>query len=280
MIRGLLQRSINLVPWSVRHLIGHIPGVAPLQRAIIQRFLSRSDFLYVINGGPAKGLRIKLTLPRDKSLWTGTYEAEFAAELSSAIQPGAVAYDIGGFRGFMSAVMALAGAKRVITFEPLGDNVQQLHELTLLNPALPIEVRAIAVGDRDGETTFEQMPEPSMGKLSESEFQTHRRGIATVCVPMRSIDSLVDAADVPAPDVIKIDVEGAEVRVLKGAIHTLHHYKPTVFVEAHSPGLAAQCAEQLTVLGYAVSQLSTGSVAFDPNVTHLRALAMRQTASQ
>src|SRR5947209_3187631 len=119
MIRKLLTSTINVVPWRYRQRIKDWPLIAPLQRWFVKRIIPRGAFLHTIDAGPAKGLRMWIELPQDKSLWTGTYEADFAGRLAAAVEPGDVCYDVGGYRGFFAGVCALAGAREVHIFEPL-----------------------------------------------------------------------------------------------------------------------------------------------------------------
>ncbi len=49
---------------------------------------------------------------------------------------------------------------------------------------------------------------------------------------MRTVDSLISAGEIEAPDVIKIDVEGAEMKVFEGARQTLRMNNPSVIFEA------------------------------------------------
>lgn len=273
MIRRLLEQSVDLVPWELRNSLRDVPGVGPFQRWLVRSFLSGRDFEHTVSAGPAKGLRLRITLPDDKGLWVGTYETQFATALGNAVCPGDIAYDIGGFRGFMSGVMALAGARRVVTFEPVAANLERIAELTVLNPALPITVHPFAVGETDDEVSFEQMPEGSMGKLSESDFQSDVRGVSTLRVAMRSVDSLVGRAEIPPPNLMKVDVEGAELRVLRGAQQTLSKHRPVVFLEAHSAELAEECRALLTALEYHVANLPplSGRLSSD-GVSHIKAI--------
>ena len=68
-------------------------------------------------------------------------------------------------------------------------------------------------------------------------------GAAEASVPMIPLDTLG-----LRPDVVKIDVEGAEVGVLRGMAHTLEHARPTLIVELH--GTREEVAEALDRAGY------------------------------
>lgn len=157
-------------------------------------------------------------------------------------------------------------------FEPLPDNIEQLKKLVDLNPNLALRIESVAIGDSDGFIQFYVMPEASMGKLENSPFQSEIKGNNVLKVPIHQLDSLVIESIIPPPQVIKIDVEGAEIQVLKGAKTVLSNYHPLLFIEAHSPSLATGCCEILQNLGYQISVLETGlnpNPKSDPEVCHL-----------
>ena len=78
----------------------------------------------------------------------------------------------------------------------------------------------------------------------------------TVVVPVRTTDALIREAAVPAPHLIKIDVEGAELLVLRGAVEIVRSSRPTVIVEAHSARLAFEVTQWLHTEGYDVRVLA------------------------
>ena len=251
----LLQASVNWLPHGIRRHIHRVPGLAGFQRWLIARFGSGRAFIHRIQGGPASTLRFEVTLPADKAIWTGTFELEFARVLQSTVKAGDVCYDIGGYRGYMSGVMALAGAAKVLVFEPLVANQRALRKFCELNPGLPLEVLPLAVGDADGTARFKLMPDHSMGKLSTSSFQWGAAALEEQEVEVRRLDSLVAGGRIPPPNLLKIDVEGAEYQVLKGAAELLRKYRPRLCLEAHSAELEIKCRQNLEALGYSVKNL-------------------------
>ncbi len=257
-MKKLLRASVNALPASTRHWIKHIPGVAAGQRWLVRRVLSGEPFVHVINAGPANGLRFEVTLPDDKAIWSGTFEPEFSQTLHDAVHPGDVCYDIGGYRGYMSGVFALAGASRVIVFEPLPDNLARLKRLAELNPQLPLQIEPMAVGRTDGEVRFKIMPDQSMGKLADSTFQVERTTALEIPVQLTRLDTCIFEHGLPRPSLMKIDVEGAEADVLDGAARTLKEFHPRILIEAHSELLAEHCTERLRGLGYQIHQLEPG----------------------
>src|SRR5262249_39614693 len=153
--------------------------------------------------------------------------------LAKLVPKGAAAYDIGGWHGFYTGVMAARGAKEVHVFEPLPDNVRRINALKNLNPDFKIHVHPFALGDRDGVAELVLMPDTSMAKLAESDFQKESLTPNRIVVRMAKIDTLVSAAEIAPPALIKIDVEGAEAKVLNGARNVVTRFKPVIFVEAH-----------------------------------------------
>jgi FkbM family methyltransferase len=268
LLASLLRGSVNALPVVIRRLIKHLPGIAALQRWIVGRFLSGHAFVHTVNAGPARGLRFEVTLPLDKGVWSGTYEIEFSQALSRCVRPGDVCYDIGGYRGYMAGVFALAGASRVIVFEPLPENVAALERLIELNPELPINVAKLAVDESQGIIPFSVMADPSMGKLGDSPFQKEVGILRQIEVESACLDYLVASGRFPGPDVIKIDVEGAELGVLRGAEATLRKHHPAVLIEAHSAALSKGCESLLGDLGYSILQMER-SAGDDKTPRHL-----------
>ena len=274
MISRLLQRSIGLVPWGLRESIKSQPFIAYAQRKLLKTYLYDREFVHVIDGGPARGLRYAVTLPEDKGVWTGTYELPFSNALAAAVCPDNVCYDVGGWRGFFSGIMALRGARKVYVFEPLPENVKRIRKMIELNPALPLELFESAIGEKDGQAEFLVMPETSMGKLAESKFQPAATELNRIAVSIFTLDSLIESGRIAPPDVVKIDVEGAELLVLKGFVDALRNYRPTLFTEIHSHELAQECTSFLESLGYGVVVLETvrpPNFKSDPAVCHLLA---------
>lgn len=168
--------------------------------------------------GRARGARLELDLAREKAYWAGTYEPEVQDFLARVLAPGAVFYDVGGHIGFFSVLAARLGA-RVVTFELLPENVSRIRRNAALN-GLEIEVVKAAAWDSsegvslvagDSSSEWRAAPAGSSGSVSLDEF----------------------AALHPPPDVIKIDVEGAEARVLAGAARLLAERRPIVICEVH-----------------------------------------------
>lgn len=122
-MRCLLQVVVNVIPYPCRGWIKHIPLLKQLQQLLMENHFKDGHFKHRIKGGPADGLTYPIELPEDKGIWLGNYEQSFSEALAAAVGPGTICYDIGGFRGFFTGVMACQGARVVHVFEPFPGNL-------------------------------------------------------------------------------------------------------------------------------------------------------------
>lgn len=244
-MKKIVQQLIQLTPLWLRKRIKNIPLLKQVQQRLISKYMHNVEFDARITAGPAKGLNFPVSMPGDKLMYIGTWESEFSDKLSSAIKPGWVCYDIGGYKGYYSGIMALRGAKKVIVFEPMPDNVERIKRLIELNPSLPIQLEEVAVSDTDGNATFEIMDETTMGKLGSSQFESGGKVLKQIPVTTARLDTLVNDGRIAPPDFIKIDVEGAEAFVLRGAEKILAEKKPMLMIEVHSPEIGREVLQLL-----------------------------------
>src|SRR5437016_3867579 len=153
---------------------------------------------------------------------------------------------------------------------PLPANCQRIRRLIELNPSLPIELVAAAVADRAGSTEFHVMGQESMGKLVESPFQREKSG-RQISVEVVMLDEMLAQGRIAPPSLLKLDVEGGELLVLRGAAKLLRDHRPILFIELHSPELARDCRGFLESLGYRIETLKEpGEI--DPAICHFQAI--------
>src|SRR5207245_11138648 len=97
-----------------------------------------------------------------------------------------------------------------------------------------VSVHEVALGCIDCQMLFEMSERPTWGKLSSVGILPNRH-IGHVKVAVHRLDSIVNEAALRLPDLVKIDVEGAENDVLGGASDTLAPHRPLLIVELHRP---------------------------------------------
>jgi FkbM family methyltransferase len=154
------------------------------------------------------------------------------------------------------------------------ENCLRISKMIELNPTLPVELIEAAVGASDGEASFQLMPESSMGKLSDSSFQPSESGVREITIPLRSLDHFFSNRD-SQPQMMKIDVEGAEADVLRGASELISKERPRLLIEIHSRSLAQECGGILRGWDYEVQVLETKRPPdgrTEPEVCHFIAL--------
>lgn len=185
---------------------------------------------------------------------SGGYETEYL-QLFSAYATDTVV-DVGAHEGFVSLYLARF-AKRVIACEPNPDNLRLLDENVRLNTHLPVTVAACAVGDRDGTTVLHCSPDGgAWGSLVNFEHEHYQRAIS---VKMQTVDSLT--RDTGRSSLLKVDAEGYELQVLRGAQDMIRRDRPVIVFEvsltfwALLPGSVQELLDFVKAPGYDLYEL-------------------------
>jgi FkbM family methyltransferase len=179
------------------------------------------------------------------------------------IRSGDTVYDVGANKGQMALVFArLVGpAGRVIALEPAANEFRSLERNVGLNSLGYVRAINAAAAQESGTVVFEYNPSyPSQGKLASVEPSYVVPGVDRITVPAIALDELLQSER--APDIIKIDVEGAAAGVLRGAQRILDA-APGIFIELHGPEEQAAVKTELVARGYIVQNMSGERVA-DP----------------
>lgn len=187
----------------------------------------------------------------------GTYEKEQAALFESLIHPGDVVFDVGAHVGYYTLLaVALAGRRgRVFAFEPEPANFTFLKKHVTLNGHANITVVNAAVGDRRGDVLFEYGTGSGTGHVASGDAAEPSPSLGArtphepLLVAMLTLDGFA-RENATQCQAIKIDVEGAELAVLKGAQTLLRDAKPIIFLSTHGAELHRDCLEFLRAFGY------------------------------
>lgn len=245
---SLLLRLAGRLPTNWIHAFGSLRGRNPwIKRAtdwIPNRIRAREG---VIQRGVAQGLRFNGGNSATGFL-LGTHDPNIQRALELLIKPGMVVYDVGANVGFTAIICAhLAGAKgRVICFEPQPKCDEMIRHNAAINGFGQIQVRNEALGGENGSARFLVTNDSTFSRLAGSGKPDS--GAREIDVPVRRLDALITDHALPKPDVIKIDVEGAEAPMLEGAMATLRDAKPVLLIELH--GTNKVVSDALTKAGY------------------------------
>ncbi|MGI8978698.1 MAG: FkbM family methyltransferase [Pirellulaceae bacterium] len=188
-------------------------------------------------------------------LLLGTYEPEQSGLFGSHIRPGDEVLDIGAAAGYYTLLSAkLVGTSgRVVSFEPDPNNLQFLRSHVEQNGLSQVTILPIALADETGTAPFGGGTGTGTGRLCEN-------GVVQVAV--RRLDDIAAEMDL-RPQHLKIDVEGAEMAVLRGGQRLIEEHKPTIFLSTHEkivPGIHRQCCELLIQWGYQLQPITGTSV--------------------
>ncbi len=143
-----------------------------------------------------------------------------------APKPGEVVLDIGANVGWytMQASRAVGPTGRVIAFEPNAHNAHQLKQNLRLNGLTNVQVIRKAAWSHTGPVGWYESPVSVWHKVSPD---------AATKIEAVAVDELVEQLALPRVDWIKVDVEGGEIEVLRGAWRTLERFRPVLSIEVH-----------------------------------------------
>ena len=213
-----------------------------------------------IEEGAAKGLWMKVNPRTAAQLCRGEAETGIQKILTEHLRPGMVFYDGGANIGFFSLVAArLVGETgKVFAFEPESEIVERLRENRRRNGFSWIDVEEAALYSRSGQIRFYRAsalasPDRGTGRVMEQETATE--GISVRAI---ALDDFV--REHPAPDLIKVDVEGAETEVLRGANNLLGRRRPMIVCELHSAECDVAVREILEQHSYSVRRLDENHI--------------------
>ena len=234
----------NMVRGRYRLADGHVSRVP--QMTSLQRLLTWGYRLAIDSG--------IMRLPGMRPLYEASYglykrfsEARYVELLHGHVGPGTTVVDVGANIGFFTRYFAAwAGpAGRVIAIEPEVANFERLQSM-LRSKGLSRTVVAVhaAAAEHAGQVAL------TIDRYHPAGHYLSSEGVPTRAV---TVDDLVrQHADGPV-SFIKIDVQGAELRVLQGATHTLAASRPALLVELDDPALRQQQASIEAVVEFLAS---------------------------
>lgn len=203
-----------------------------------------------------------------KEMIEGNYDSFIQEELGCSLDlDGATVWDIGAHFGYHSLAFAsLVGEKgHVYAFEPNPYNISRfkIHLERNLILRERITLNTYALSDVDGETNFVFSNDVDGSCSSGSHFanvkppldpDTYKKFCQQV-VKTLTIDTVMKNKSMRAADIIKIDVEGAELLVLNGGRNFFNKHKPIIFIEIHNILMMFYVQQFFLKNGYQISIL-------------------------
>lgn len=224
-----MKKNINVIKKFLKQNLN--PELKNFLKKIIKRNVT-SNFPY-INYNEEFSLNFEVNNSIEEfrlTNWGG--EKEYTIKMVKNFKEDDVVYDIGSSVGLVSVISAsIVKNGKVISFEPDPENIKRLKNNYIINDLTNYEIKEMAVGETQGKlklfTKGSNGNSPSLKPINgiESFIETE----------VNSIDYLISQKEIPYPDVIKIDIEGAEIIALKGMKNLLSSDKRPrlIFIEIH-----------------------------------------------
>jgi FkbM family methyltransferase len=204
-----------------------------------------------VHAGPAKGLWLKVDPRQEKPFLEGYHELAIQNALQEVLREGDVFYDVGAHIGLLSLVAArLIGARGEIqAFEAAPENVAAIEQHVQRNRFPQIKVNPVAVWSTTGRVSFHR---PFLGSLRGVVVSANNSTSDALDydVEATTLDYFVKSHRLP--NLIKVDVEGAEAEVLRGADKVFDRCRPILICEVHNQEAVTRVQEWLSTRGYTV----------------------------
>jgi FkbM family methyltransferase len=183
-----------------------------------------------------QGLRVRFADRIERLMWAGCYERDLVTILRHSLRPGMVFADVGAHIGYFTVLASslVSPGGRVYAFEADPQCFERLRENS--RTLSGVIVHPMAVSDRVGEATFFASPDPAesgWGSLFPDGLHRSTRRVLTT-----TLDEWRQREAPGRIDFVKMDVEGAEYRVLRGAEHLIRDDRPVFFLEVNDVCLA------------------------------------------
>ena len=190
----------------------------------------------------------------------GIYEQHIAAVLQSRLRKRGVFFDIGANVGYYTlfASTLIGNSGKVVAFEPEPENMRMLEEHIKINGCTNVIPVQKALSDAPDILLFDGTKR-SMCKLSDS---------GNIKVECTTLDTFILESGV-SPEILKMDIEGAEIRALRGADNCLSEIRPEIILSVHD-GLLGTCLDILSGYDYSVERLSPDDLYCVPREREIR----------
>ncbi len=242
-------------------------GAPPLlQKAADFLFYNTCHMRPAIVEGRIRGDRffIQLNDPCQYDLLLGIYEVKVKQWITSELKEGMIFFDIGANVGYYTLLGArcVGSSGRVVALEPNPIVAAILRRNTHINSMKNVEIVQGAASRACGNVR--------LGRAGSSSYASGlhcENPVDWIEVRGYSLDALASELQIPAVDLVKLDVEGAEVETIEGMTKILDVDRPKVLMELHSHFGTADlhpAVQKLKNAGYIIRSISENHVIADP----------------
>lgn len=210
---------------------------------------------YPVVIGPLKGLKFilgSISGPgKGASVYFNLVEQNQTKEFLNYLKKDSIIFDIGANVGYYTLLASkkIDNSGLVFAFEPAVRNLSFLYRHIQLNKVKNVIVLPFACSNTNSLEVFSFDKDSALGHLENNYITQSINPLSSTIVNTTTVDNFVEKIGV-IPNIIKIDVEGAELQVLRGAKETLAQQKVTIFLSIHTDQLKIDCLNFLKELGY------------------------------
>jgi len=234
-----------------REAIKRSPIGPKLHGLYLQTFYSEGEIIEISGGLLAGHKWVRFMRSHNQEYVQGTYEQSLQDEIARLLKPGMTFYDVGANAGFFSLLAShLVGpAGHVVSFEPHPVTASNLSAQMRVNGASNVEIIEAAVCDRVGSAKFSDGDVSVMTSLAAAATAARTIEVKTI-----DLDTVIKGHR--PPDVLKLDVEGAEMDALAGARQMLSLIRPVMLVELHTAQIARDFERLMQSINYTSKSLN------------------------
>lgn len=246
-ILASIGRAWRFLPPRLRDRYHRLP--LPLRKFLNRTLLDETPQLVAVQSGLLAGAHLYISPRLESGYYLGTWELEVQEMLAHFVRPGMKVFDIGANIGFFALALArLVGTEGlVVAFEPNPFVVPRLRKTIELNHLTNVQIEEIAAAEFDGQAYFSVSLTQAQGRFADLPYVPSDGDM--IDVRCRTVDSYVVSTGI-VPDVLLIDVEHAEGRVLRGMQQLLSTRKPLIVIEMHGPEAIAEAVSALQQHSY------------------------------
>jgi FkbM family methyltransferase len=248
----MFKKILSITPDFLIRFLGRVqfqfPVLRPLINKAAQRVISGEG---VIQRGEGEGLRFDATHCNPGYL-TGTSDPEEQSLLVDVLSEGDVFYDLGANAGFYAVIAAreVGPQGHVYAFEPTPELADRIRYNGRLNEFKHLTVVEAAVCNRNGSIEFGSEGFDVQNSIQRAEGEN--------AIEVRAVTLDAWAEKQRPPDVLMMDIEGAELDALRGAKDLIRKHRPFMLIEVHWLGqeFIDFVKQELAPLGYEASTYS------------------------
>jgi len=239
MIGSIIRKLYTWIPNGTQKILGKSEILRPIRNLILRPqgvfretsiWVKRSYIEYSVSFKFYASLKVASKAKKSGIENTLLRNAITLVRKHKGLSNKAVIFDVGANFGYLSLVWAKSIAQngRVIAFEP-NLIVQNSFKKSIQanNLESVVELRNLAVGKKDG--TIEIFLSSTTSNTLRENIETNNSNI----IEMVTLDSFAKRNEIERCDLVKIDVDGIELDILKGGIQLIEKYKPIFIVETN-----------------------------------------------